>query len=165
MKAIYPKTTSPMRVLKIFLAGVSLCGLLGWAWLRKPYSPTDDLEPVSYTAFEVSVPNVEAGFCLAEAVGQWPGVTATAYNPNSGLLAVSHTAIATEQWLMVKLALHTGSPVHKREFVEASGPQCPVPHEFLAYLPQASLVMGLFSAALLALLLSAPPKATAPFVS
>lgn len=136
-----------MRIFRISLAAFALLCLAGWLWLRQPYSPTQDLPAVSYTAFEVMVPNDTAGSSLARAAHSWKGVTASTYNPTSGLLVVSHTAAISEKTLQSQLQILTPKPITKKVFPEPIGPKCPVPKEALAALPGwflgAGIVLGL----------------------
>ncbi len=153
-----------MRFFRISLAVFALLCLAGWLWLRQPYSPTQDLPPVSFTAFEVIVPNETAGDALARAAHSWKGVTASTYNPASGLLVVSHTAAISEKTLQSQLQILTPKPVSKKVFPEPSGPKCPVPQEALAALPGwflgAGIALGLgFLLLTLIHLLQKRPKA------
>lgn len=132
-----------MRSLRFVLALFSFLCLAGWLWLRKPYSPTDDLPTVTYTAFQVNVPTAEAGRALAQAARGWEGVTASTYNPASGLVVLSHTESLSEQDLQSRLNILAAAPVSKKTFPVSAGPQCPVPASALAALPQWMLGAGL----------------------
>jgi hypothetical protein len=132
-----------MPALRISLALFAFLLLAGWMWLRKPWSPTDDLPAVTYTAFQVTVPDAEAGKALALAARGWQGVTAGIYNPSSSLLVLSHTDALSVQDLQSRLNILAAAPVSQKTFAVPAGPQCPVPASALAALPQYLLVAGL----------------------
>jgi hypothetical protein len=136
-----------MRIFRFSIALIALSCLAGWLWLRKPYSPTDELPAVAYTAFNVEVPDSVAGLSLAKAARGWKGVTASTFNPASGLLVVSHTAKTSERDLMGRLQILSSKPVSKKIFPEPVGAKCPVPQAALAALPNwllgAGIVLGL----------------------
>lgn len=132
-----------MRVLRNSLAVVAILCLAGWVWLHKPYSPTQELVPVVYTAFEVDVPNEEAGLALAKAARGWEGVQASTYNPASGLLVISHATNMTEQAVQTRLQTLVPTLVTKKIFPEPAGAKCPVPQEALAALPNWLLGAGI----------------------
>ncbi len=141
-----------MRLFQYSLAVFALLSLAGWLWLRQPYSPTQDLPAVSYTAFEVFAPTDQAGFALAQAARNWQGITASTYAPASGLLVVSHTTELSEQDLQGRLQILCSKPISKKNFPELAGPKCPVPQAALAALPNwflgIGIVLGLGSATL-----------------
>lgn len=136
-----------MRFLRFSIAVFALVCLAGWFLLRQPYSPTQELQAVSYTAFNVVVPDSIAGFSLAQAARGWEGVTASTFNPASGLLVVSHTAKITERDLLGHLQILSSKPVSKKNFPEPVGAKCPVPQAALANLPNwllgTGIIMGL----------------------
>lgn len=136
-----------MRIIRFSIALIALSCLAGWFWLRKPYSPTQELQAVSYTAFNVVVPDSTAGLSLAQAARGWEGVTASTFNPKSSLLVVSHTQALPERELLGKLQILSSKPVSKKLFPEPVGPKCPVPQAALASLPNwllgSGIVLGL----------------------
>ena len=134
-----------MRFFRFSLAAVALLCLSAWLWLRKPYSPTDDLPAVSYTAFNVTVPDSVAGFALAQAARGWTGVTASTFNTGSGLLVLSYTKEATEEDLLSHLQLLTSKPVSKKVFPEPTGRKCPVPQAAIAAIPTWLLGTGVLT--------------------
>jgi hypothetical protein len=132
-----------MRVVRITLAASALLFLSGWLWLRPPYSPTQTIPPVSYTAFEVQVGTEQAGVALAQAARGWKGVTASTFNPSSGLLVLSHTEEASVRDLQGRLQILSSAPVSKKVFPEPAGAKCPVPQATIAALPFWLLGLGL----------------------
>lgn len=132
-----------MRFSQISLGIVALFCLAGWLWLRKPYSPTQDLPAVSYTAFTVETPDSVAGQALAQAARGWNGVTASTYNHTSGLLVLSHTAVLSETDLQGRIQILSSGAVSKKVFPEPTGAKCPVPQEALAALPYWLLGIGI----------------------
>jgi len=142
-----------MQFFRAFLALVSLSCLAGWFSLRKPYSPSQDLPPVTITAFTANAPSPEAGQSLADAARSWQGVTASTYNPTSDLLALTHWTSVKENDLQSRLQMLAGQRIERKIFPEPSGAKCPVPQETLAALPGWLLGLGLLSA--FAFLLSA----------
>lgn len=132
-----------MQIARIALGLIALVCLGGWLWLRKPYSPTDELPAVAYTAFEVEVPDSTAGIWLAKAARGWQGVTASTYNPSSGLLVLSHLESISVQELQSQLQILSSRRVSKKVFPEPSGAKCPVPQAALAALPSWLLGLGL----------------------
>lgn len=132
-----------MRLFRFSIAVFALGCLAGWLQLRKPYSPTEALPAVSYTAFNVEVPDSVAGLALAQAARGWEGVTASVYNPNSGLLVISHTQEISERDLLGHLQILSSKPVSKKVFPEPVGAKCPVPQAALSALPNWLLGAGL----------------------
>lgn len=131
-----------MRFSRYFLAGLSVLCLSVGLSLQPPYSPTQELPPVAYTAFEVSAPSESAGKALAQAALGWPGVTAGSYNSGSGLLVISHTKQASVSTLQQQLHLLSGKPVNIKTFPEQMGPKCPVPLAALAAVPRCLIAIG-----------------------
>lgn len=142
-----------MRFFRAFLALMSLACLAGWFSLRKPYSPSQDLLPVTITAFTANAPSLEAGQSLADAARGRQGVTASTYNPTSDLLVLTHWTSVKENELQSQLQILAGQRIEKKVFPELAGAKCPVPQEALAALPSWLLGLGLLSA--FAFLLSA----------
>lgn len=134
-----------MRAFRIPLSILSVLALGAWYWLRVPWSPTQTLAPVTFAAFRLAAASPEAGAALAGAAREWPGVTATAYNPSSDLLALSFTAVTDEQVLQRRIESLLPHPVARARFPAPEGPQCPVPHALLARLPGILLWTGLFA--------------------
>lgn len=149
-----------MRYFQYSLAVFALAALAGWLFLRKPYSPTQELPLVAYTAFEVEAPTEQAGHSLAQAARGWKGVTASTYNPGSGLLVLSHTEAASAQDLQSRLQVLSAKKVSQKTFPEPIGPKCPVPQAALAALPNWFLGAGItFSLAFMLLALLRPKPA------
>ena len=153
-----------MQVFRFSLAVFAFFCLAGWLWLRKPYSPTQDLPAVAYTAFEIKVPTEKAGLSLAQAARGWKGVTASTFSPASGLLVISHTTEVSEQKLQGNLEILSSKPVSKKVFPEPSGPKCPVPQAALAALPNWLLGAGIAMALSFALLSMVGKKSNSPRV-
>ncbi|MCB9306548.1 MAG: hypothetical protein H6565_08130 [Lewinellaceae bacterium] len=141
-----------MKKTRFILSLITMLCLAGWAWLRKPYSPSQELEPIVLTAFDIHADRPAGGYALAEAAAGWRGVTASSYNPASGLLALAHTSSVTPRDLTSRLKVLTPRPVSIKSFPEPAGTSCPVPAAALATLPGWLLGAGIFSAASLALL-------------
>lgn len=137
-----------MKMLHFRLAIVSLIALTGWIVLRRPSSPSDDLQPVSYTALVSHAPTAVAGDALANAVREWQGVTAVTYNAQSGLLVVAHTNRLSSDDLKRRLSPLTSATPEIKVF-EPQGPQCPVPFEFIGMIPKMLLGLFLISAGIL----------------
>lgn len=153
-----------MDIFRFSLAGISLLTLAAWYWFRQPYSPSQELAPVSFAAFRVDVASPEGGTALARAVREWPGITAATYNPDSGLLAVGFRAQTTESDIQGRIAILLPGAVHKMEFPPATGPQCPVPLALLTKIPGILLLTGV-SSGLLWLLFWFYPKRFQPFLA
>ncbi|MCC6460881.1 MAG: hypothetical protein IT260_10455 [Saprospiraceae bacterium] len=134
-----------MRAFRIPLSILAVLALGAWYWLRVPWSPTQTLAPVSLVAFRLQAANPEAGLALAAAAREWPGVTATTYNPSSDLLALSFTAATSEPDLQRRMETLLPRPVVKARFPAATGPQCPIPHGLLAQIPDVLLWTGLLA--------------------
>ena len=132
-----------MLFTRFSFALIALICLTGWIWLRKPYSPTQELPAVVYTAYNVEVPDTIAGIALARAARGWQGVTASTYNPGSSLLVLSHTTNISAQALLARIQILSPNPVSIKVFPEPVGPKCPVPQAALAALPNWLLGMGL----------------------
>jgi hypothetical protein len=147
-----------MQFFRAFLALVSLACFAGWLSLRKPYSPSQDLPPVTITAFSANAPSSEAGQSLADAARGWQGVTASTYNPASDLLVLTHWTSVKEVDLQSGLQTLARQRIERKVFPEPAGAKCPVPQEALAALPGWLLGLGLLSA--LAFLLSSATGAT-----
>lgn len=124
-----------MRTVQIFTASLSLLCLAGWLWQRKPYSPTDELPPVAYSAFELNPPTVAAGVALATAARGWEGVTATVFDSVSRLLVISHELVLPVSDLESRLSILTSQTIVQKKFPAPVGPQCPVPSGLLAVIP------------------------------
>lgn len=134
-----------MRTVQIFTASLSLLCLAGWLWLRKPYSPTDDLPPVVYTAFEIDPPTTEAGMALAKAARGWQGVTATVFDSVSRLLVVSHELVLPVSALESRLSILTNKTIQQKKFPEPVGAQCPVPSGMIAAIPGILAMTGVLA--------------------
>ena len=134
-----------MRTVQIFTASLSLLCLAGWLWLRKPYSPTDDLPPVAYTAFEIDPPTIEAGIALAKAARGWQGVTATVFDSVSRLLVVSHELVLPVSALESRLTILTNKSIQQKKFPEPVGAQCPVPSVMIAAIPGILAMTGVLA--------------------
>lgn len=147
-----------MKLFRFLLAFLAISGIVGWLWFRQPYSPTQELAPISLTSFEVTPPSLEAGLALADAARTWPGVTAATYTDASQLLSLAHTEALTVAVLQMRLQNLTPAPVKQKIFPAPAGPQCPVPQEFLAALPGYFLVGGLISLLLLTLIFFRPGR-------
>lgn len=131
-----------MTALRFSLFTLALLGFAGWLWLRQPYSPSQDLAPVQYAAFQIHAPTPEAGLSLAEAAREWPGVRASTYNSDSDLLVTLFTPETTEATLMRNLQALASQPIEKKVFETSNSPKCPVPQEALAALPAVFLGFG-----------------------
>ncbi len=132
-----------MKIFRITLAVLALGCLASWLWLRKPYSPTQDIPAVTLTAFTVHAPSPAAGHALAEAARGWEGVTAATYNPTSDLLALTHWISVHENDLQRGLQVLASRRIERKVFPELTGAKCPVPQEMLAALPSWFLGSGL----------------------
>ena len=132
-----------MKIFRITLAVLALGCLASWLWLRKPYSPTQDIPAVTLTAFTVHAPSPAAGHALAEAARGWEGVTAATYNPTSDLLALTHWISVHENDLQRGLQVLASRRIERKVFPELAGAKCPVPQEMLAALPSWFLGAGL----------------------
>jgi hypothetical protein len=128
-----------MKATRWILLCFALLGLGGWRYLRQPWSPTQDLPKVQYTAVEVAN---TSGAGLATELRTWKGVTATTYNDNSGLLVVAHTNALPETQLLNQLSQKTSKPLAAKVF-KIEGPQCPVPFGLIHQLPSYLLAFGL----------------------
>lgn len=121
-----------MKIFRVALALLALGCLAGWLWLRKPYSPTQDIPAVTLTAFTVHAPSRAAGHALAEAARGWEGMTAATYNPASDILALTHWVSLHENDLQRGLQLLASQPIERKVFPELTGAKCPVPQAMLA---------------------------------
>lgn len=129
------------RFLSLFVAALAFAG---WYALYTPPSPTQDLPPVSYTAFKTRAPDAAAGQALAAAARTWGGVTAATYNHNSNLLVLAHHQSKAASGLQSQLEVLSGTPMPVQDFSEIpAGPGCPIPHEYLSALPGALLALGI----------------------
>lgn len=142
-----------MKSIRVSLFALALLGFSGWLWLHKPHSPTDDLQPVAYAAFQIHAPTPEAGLALAGAARGWTGVTAATYNPDSDLLVAIFTPATATKTLQSQLQTLTPQRIEQKIFEAPAGPKCPVPHSALVALPGVLLGMGGGSALLLVALL------------
>lgn len=147
-----------MKSIRVSLFLLALLGVSGWLWLRKPHSPTDDLPPAAYAAFQIHAPTPEAGLALAEAARGWTGVNAVCYNTNSDLLVAIFTPATTTQDLKTQLQALASRRIEQKVFEAPPGPKCPVPHSALSALPGVLLAVGGGSAALLLALLAWPVR-------
>jgi hypothetical protein len=137
-----------LKKLRITLGIIALCAFAAWGMLRKPYSPSDNLPRVYYPAFEVAGMDAVSGKRLARTVSTWNGITAAAYNPQSGLLSVACTEGTDEAALIQNLQNKAGTPVSKKIFQEPAGPKCPVPLDIVMQLPHYMLLLGYLTAVL-----------------
>lgn len=138
-----------MRKIHLLLLVLATVCLGAWMGMRKPYSPSDDLPLVTYQAFDVAGISDEAGEALAQRARQWPGITATTFNPNSDLLVLSYTEEQSEATLLSKLQASTRIAVSKKTFEKPAGPECPVPMSLIVAFPTYLFWAGvLFSACL-----------------
>ncbi|MCB0576747.1 MAG: hypothetical protein KDC61_19465, partial [Saprospiraceae bacterium] len=128
----HSKLEGIMKKTRFILSLITMLCLAGWAWLRKPYSPSQELEPIVLTAFDIHADRPAGGYALAEAAAGWRGVTASSYNPASGLLALAHTSSVTPRDLTSRLKVLTPRPVSIKSFPEPAGTSCPVPAAALA---------------------------------
>ena len=124
-----------MKRLRVISAILALICLTGWLALRTPYSPSQDLPEVAYSAFDFQEGSSAQGEALAGQVRAWPMVTAAAYNPASGILAVAHERKLTDDQLIADLNAAAGFRVEKKAFQIPSGPTCPVPMGVILALP------------------------------
>lgn len=116
--------------------------LAAWAFLRPSYSPTQALSPVTFSAFQLKAVTPQAGQSVAEAAREWPGVTATAYNPKSDILAVSYTAATSEADIRSRIEGLLPYRIVKANFAIPAGPQCPVPAGLIRQIPLICLLAG-----------------------
>lgn len=148
------------RFLSLLVATLSFAG---WYALYSPPSPTQDLPPVSYTAFQARAPDAVAGEALAAAARTWGGVTAATYNHNSNLLVLAHHQSEPVTDLQSRLEVLSGTTMPVRDFSKTpAGPGCPIPHEYLSALPGLLLAMG-FVGLFLGLMLIFRKPATVAF--
>ena len=125
-----------------FFVFAALC-FAGWYSLYSPPSPTQDLPPVQYTAFQTRAPDASAGQALAAAARTWGGVTAATYNHNSNLLVLAHHQSKPVSEIQSQLAVLSGTSMPVKDFSKTpAGPGCPIPHEYLAALPGVLLALG-----------------------
>ena len=146
-----------MKKIQVLLLVLAIVCLSAWIGLRKPYSPSDDLPLVTYTAFDVKGISVAAGEALAQRTRNWSGITATTFNPASGLLVLSYTNAFTENSLLAKLQANTDTPISKKVFEKPAGPACPVPMSLIAAFPGYLFWAGLLFTGSLLLSLFMPP--------
>jgi hypothetical protein len=132
---------------------LSLAALAGWALLRRPSSPSDLLESVSYSAFVAHAPDAAAGGALAKAVREWVGVTAATYNDKSDLLVVAYSDRWTPDALKSRLSTLTSRAPQIKHFETNEGQQCPVPAAYLEIIPDILFVLFLISTGALFLLI------------
>ncbi|WP_128545717.1 heavy-metal-associated domain-containing protein [Larkinella soli] len=106
--------------------------LLIWAnWEPKPLHAK--IEPIRMTLFQVDDLKTEtAAARVREQMAKLPGVTACAANPESRLIAVTyHEDKISEAQLKQQVMRFGRVETPSFESVEPSGPQCPVPAEYL----------------------------------
>ncbi len=132
-----------MKVIRFSFLTLAILSLCGWWATRRPASPTDELPPVWYAAFELSEEAARQGEALTAEVRTWEGITAANFNPKSSLLTVSAVATLSENGLLHRLRAAAGPHVNNKVF-SSVGPQCPVPASVIAQLPGYFLVAGLF---------------------
>ena len=106
----------------------------------------DDLPPIQFTSLQLHFKQQGAGKALAAQVRQWPEVSAASFNDVSGLLVVVHTHALPQTELIQRVAAKAQQKASIKVF-EASGPQCPVPAEFLYRLPGYLLWFGIATGA------------------
>lgn len=138
-----------MRKIHLLLLVLAVVCLGAWMGLRKPYSPSDDLPLVTYQAFNVADISDEAGEALAQNVREWPGITATTFNPSSDLLVLSYTEEYTEAALLAKIQGISSVAVSKKTFEKPAGPECPVPMSLIVAFPTYLFWTGVFFSACL----------------
>lgn len=134
-----------MHLLRFILTGFSVLALAGWYTLQTPHSPSQILLPGITTAFLVNAQTPEAGTSLSEAARGWPGVTAAAYNPSSGLLVLRFTKITSEPELKQRLEVLMPHPVYKAAPPDHSGPYPLSLNQIPGILLTVGLVACLFS--------------------
>jgi hypothetical protein len=132
-----------MKVIRFSSLTLAILSLCGWWATRRPASPTDELPPVWYAAFELSDDAARKGEALTAEVRTWEGITAANFNPKSSLLTVSAQATLSESTVLNRLRTAAGPQIEHKVF-SPTGPQCPVPASLLAHLPGYFLVAGLF---------------------
>lgn len=133
-----------MRKIHLLLLVLAVVCLGTWMGMRKPYSPSDDLPLVTYQAFDVAGISDKAGEALAQKVHEWPGITATTFNPSSDLLVLSYTEEHTEAALLSKIQANTSVAVSKKVFEKPAGPACPVPMSLIVAFPTYLFWAGVF---------------------
>lgn len=133
-----------MRKIHLLLLVLTMVCLGAWVGMRKPYSPSDDLPLVTYQAFDVAGISDEAGEALAQKVRQWPGITATTFNPISDLLVLSYTEEQSEAALLSKLQANSSVALSKKTFEKPAGPACPVPMSLIVAFPTYLFWAGVF---------------------
>ncbi len=124
-----------MKAIRVVTSLAAFLCLAGWLWLRQPYSPVQDLPPVTITAFNVRCDSPEGGLALAEAARGWAGVTASTYNSGSGLLVLTHSTTLDKKELQRRLQILIPKRVSIKTFSGTAGPRCPVPLAALSALP------------------------------
>jgi hypothetical protein len=136
-----------MKQLRISITFVAIACIAAWGYLRRPYSPTEDLPTVAYSCFQISDP--AEGTKLAEEARRWPDLTAVSFNENSGLLVVSRLETTPEPDIQKRLQAQSKALIVPKFFPEPEGPKCPVPFKTLAELPGYLLKTGLATAFML----------------
>lgn len=139
---------SSMKHLQRILFLLAAAGFIGWLWLRKTPSLADDLPPIAVAAFEFQEISTEQGQSIAVVSRSWPGITASAFNAESALLALTFTAAISETELLARLGGLAKTPVSRKIFPAPPGAKCPVPVEWLAALPGWCLAFGGLAAGL-----------------
>lgn len=131
-----------LQKLRIVFGVITLLALSGWLWLRKPYSPSNDLPAVYYPAFVVEGIDSVAGAQLAGTVKTWPGINTSSFNHRSSLLSVACLKGTDEDALIAKIQQAAGTSVYKKAFAAPAGAQCPVPFEMIQRIPLYLLLTG-----------------------
>lgn len=131
-----------LKKLRIALGVITLLALSGWLWLRKPYSPSNDLPLVYYPAFVVEGIDSTAGARLAAEAKTWPGINTSNFNHKSSLLSVACRKGTDEEALMAQIREAAGVNVYKKDFSSPGAPQCPVPFEVIQRIPLYLLLTG-----------------------
>jgi hypothetical protein len=125
-----------MKSKRLLFALLAVLCFAGWRSLYTPPSPTQDLPPVHYSAFKPR----EA---LAGAARSWGGITAATYNAQSDLLVLAHHRSIDPVVLKQRLEVLRGETVALQDWSALpAGGGCPVPHEYLALLPNVLLALG-----------------------
>lgn len=133
-----------MKSARFFSLLIAALCFAGWYSLYTPPSPTQDLPPVLYTAFQTRAPDVSAGQALAAAARTWGGITAATYNHNSNLLVLAHHQSKPVSEIQSQLSELSGTSMPVKDFSKTpAGPGCPIPHEYLAALPGGLLAVGI----------------------
>lgn len=125
-----------MKLLHWIIGGLAILCLAGWLGMRTPYSPSQDLPLVAYTAFDFQDIEQSKSEALLQDARNWDGITAATYNPDSRIMVLSHEERIPAQDLLTRLSKEAGAPIAIKVFPEPAGPKCPVPHgEIMAAFP------------------------------